>query len=46
MLGFAGFGGSIGGIIATLLTGYVVAISSYVPVFTFLAFMHITAFVA
>jgi len=44
VVGLAGMGGSIGGIISTLLTGRVIASYGYVPVFTALAFFHLTAF--
>ena len=37
-------GGSIGGIISTLLAGKVIHAIGYIPVFTTLGFLHITAF--
>jgi MFS transporter, ACS family, hexuronate transporter len=40
----SGIGGSIGGIISTLLAGKVIQNIGYVPVFTALGFLHITAF--
>lgn len=42
--GYAGMGGTIGGGIATLLTGRVIAHSGYAPVFTSLALLHLTAY--
>lgn len=44
VVGLAGMGGSIGGIISTLLTGRIIASYGYVPVFTALAFFHLAAF--
>ncbi|NDD62500.1 MAG: MFS transporter [Acidobacteria bacterium] len=44
VVGLAGMGGSIGGVISNLLTGRVIASYGYVPVFTSLAFFHLTAF--
>jgi ACS family hexuronate transporter-like MFS transporter len=41
----SGIGGSIGGIISTLLAGKVIQNVGYVPVFTALGFLHLTAFV-
>jgi MFS transporter, ACS family, hexuronate transporter len=40
----AAVGGSIGGIISTLLAGKVIHAVGYVPVFTVLGFLHFTAF--
>jgi ACS family hexuronate transporter-like MFS transporter len=40
----AAIGGSIGGIISTLLAGKIIQSVGYVPVFTTLGFLHITAF--
>jgi ACS family hexuronate transporter-like MFS transporter len=40
----AGIGGSIGGIISTLLAGQIIGTFGYVPVFTTLGFLHVTAF--
>jgi ACS family hexuronate transporter-like MFS transporter len=44
-IGMSGVGSSLGGIIATLLTGQVVGLYGYVPVFSVLAFVHAVAFV-
>jgi sugar phosphate permease len=41
--GFSGMGGAIGGILATLGTGWVVERISYAPVFLLAGFMHPTA---
>jgi MFS transporter, ACS family, aldohexuronate transporter len=38
--GFSGMGGAVGGIFANLLTGYVVARVSYLPVFAVAGLMH------
>ncbi len=40
----SGIGGAIGGILSTLLAGRVINMTGYVPVFTVLGFLHITAF--
>jgi MFS family permease len=40
----ASIGGSIGGIVSTLAAGKVIQSVGYVPVFTTLGFLHITAF--
>ncbi len=40
----ASIGGSIGGIISTLLAGQIIKAIGYVPVFTGLGFLHVTAF--
>jgi len=45
VIGLSGVGSSLGGIIAMLLTGVIVARHGYVPVFTVLGAMHATAFV-
>jgi ACS family hexuronate transporter-like MFS transporter len=37
-------GGSIGGIVSTLLAGKIIQSVGYVPVFTTLGFLHFTAF--
>lgn len=39
-----GIGGALGGIVSTLLAGKVIHAVGYVPVFTALGFLHITAF--
>ena len=39
-----GIGGALGGIVSTLLAGKVIHAVGYVPVFTVLGFLHITAF--
>lgn len=44
VVGLGGMGGSIGGMISTLLTGRVIAAYGYAPVFTVLAFLHLCAF--
>ncbi|MGH9837790.1 MAG: MFS transporter [Blastocatellia bacterium] len=44
VVGLAGMGGSIGGVISTLLTGRIIARYGYTPVFTALAFFHLSAF--
>jgi ACS family hexuronate transporter-like MFS transporter len=38
--GFSGTGGAIGGMLATLVTGYVVSSFSYTPVFLIAGLMH------
>jgi len=42
--GLSGMGGSVGGILATLLTGYVVTRFSYTPMFIWAGLMHPLAF--
>jgi ACS family hexuronate transporter-like MFS transporter len=37
-------GGSLGGILSTLLAGKIIHSVGYVPVFTTLGFLHLTAF--
>jgi MFS transporter, ACS family, hexuronate transporter len=44
-LSLSAVGGSIGGIISTLAAGRVISNVGFVPVFTVLGFLHITAFV-
>jgi len=39
-----GMGGSIGGVVSTLLAGRWIATSGYVPVFTVIGFLHLAAF--
>ena len=46
VIGISGMGGGIGGIVATLLTGEIVARLGYVPVFTALAGAHLAGFAA
>ena len=38
-------GGTVGGVIATLLTGHAIKAFGYVPVFTLLGFVHLAAYV-
>jgi MFS transporter, ACS family, hexuronate transporter len=45
LLALTALGGSLGGIVSTLLTGRVLNAYGYVPVFTGLGFLHVTAFV-
>ncbi|MFN0121586.1 MAG: MFS transporter [Blastocatellia bacterium] len=45
VVGLAGMGGSLGGVVSNLVTGRVIANYGYVPVFTALAFFHLIAFV-
>ena len=42
--GLSGMGGSVGGILATLLTGYMVTRFSYTPMFIWAGLMHPLAF--
>lgn len=42
----AGIGGSVGGILSTLLAGRVIDAVGYVPVFTVLGFLHLAAYQA
>jgi MFS transporter, ACS family, hexuronate transporter len=42
--GLSGMGGSVGGILATLLTGYIVTRFSYTPLFVWAGLMHPLAF--
>jgi len=44
VVALSGVGGSIGGIFSNLATGRLVSSFGYEPVFTFLAFVHLTAF--
>lgn len=44
LLALSALGGSAGGICSTLLTGRVIAAYGYVPVFTGLSLLHLTAF--
>ena len=46
LLALTALGGSLGGILSTLITGRVLQTYGYVPVFTGLGFLHATAFVA
>jgi len=43
VVAWSGIGGSIGGALANLATGYVIAKHGYGPIFTSLAFVHLTA---
>ena len=45
VVAWSGIGGSVGGILANLATGAVVEAYGYEPVFSGLAFVHLTAFV-
>ena len=44
LMALSAIGGSIGGIAANLLAGRVISAAGYVPVFTIIAFCHLTAF--
>jgi len=44
LLSLSALGGSIGGMVSTLLAGRLIASVGYVPVFTGLGFLHLTAF--
>lgn len=44
VVGLSGMGGSIGGIISTLISAQVIEAVGYVPVFTVFGFVHLTAF--
>lgn len=44
LVSLGGIAGSIGGIVSTLLAGKLIATVGYVPVFTGLGFLHLTAF--
>lgn len=44
LVSLGGIAGSIGGILSTLLAGKLIAVIGYVPVFTGLGFLHMTAF--
>jgi ACS family hexuronate transporter-like MFS transporter len=46
LLALSAVGGSLGGIVSNLLTGRAVAAYGYVPVFTVLGGLHLTAFAA
>ncbi len=43
LLALSAIGGSIGGMVSTLLAGRVIAAAGYVPVFTTIGFVHLTA---
>lgn len=45
LVSLGGIAGSIGGIVSTLLAGKLIATVGYVPVFTGLGFLHLSAFV-
>ena len=44
IVSLGGMAGSIGGVLSTLLSGKLIASVGYVPVFTALGFLHLTAF--
>jgi Sugar phosphate permease len=44
LVSLGGIAGSVGGIVSTLLAGRLIATVGYVPVFTGLGFLHLTAF--
>jgi len=44
LVSLGGIAGSIGGIVSTLMAGKLIATVGYVPVFTGLGFLHLTAF--
>jgi ACS family hexuronate transporter-like MFS transporter len=44
LVSLGGIAGSIGGVVSTLVAGKVIASVGYVPVFTALGFLHLTAF--
>lgn len=44
LVSLGGIAGSIGGVISTLLSGRLIATVGYVPVFTALGFLHLSAF--
>jgi ACS family hexuronate transporter-like MFS transporter len=44
LVSLGGIAGSLGGIVSTLLAGRLIATVGYVPVFTGLGFLHLTAF--
>jgi ACS family hexuronate transporter-like MFS transporter len=44
LVSLGGIAGSLGGIVSTLLAGKLIATVGYVPVFTGLGFLHMTAF--
>jgi ACS family hexuronate transporter-like MFS transporter len=44
LVSLGGIAGSIGGVLTTLLAGKLIATAGYVPVFTGLGFLHLTAF--
>jgi len=44
LLALASMGGSLGGIVSTLLAGQVISRVGYVPVFTVLALPHLLAY--
>ena len=44
LISLGGISGSLGGIVSTLLAGRLIATVGYVPVFTGLGFLHLTAF--
>lgn len=43
LVSLGGIAGSVGGIVSTLLAGKLIATTGYVPVFTCLGFLHLTA---
>jgi len=45
LVSLGGIAGSLGGIVSTLIAGKLIATAGYVPVFTGLGFLHMTAFV-
>jgi len=45
LLSMSAIGGSLGGMVSTLLAGRLIASVGYVPVFTGIGFLHLTAFV-
>lgn len=45
LLALTALGGSLGGVVSTLVTGQVLDTYGYVPVFTGLGFLHVSAFV-
>lgn len=44
LVALSAMGGSIGGIISTLMTGQIISRYGYVPVFTVLGFLHLSAY--
>ncbi|MFO1449357.1 MAG: MFS transporter [Opitutaceae bacterium] len=44
LVSLGGIAGSLGGVVSTLLAGRLIATVGYVPVFTALGFLHLTAF--
>jgi hypothetical protein len=45
VLGISGVGSGLGGITATLIAGHLIATKGYVPVFSLLAGLHLSAFI-